>query len=103
MPVYDVECPKCGTYERIKEVDRRNDPCDVCGSPIDTLISTSTTSKGFEPYFDWGLGHEITGQGDRNMHMRNLKADVRPRPSPGDRSYRLDRIREAQKSAARRA
>ena len=97
MPTYDVECPTCGTYERFKMIEDRHAPCDTCGGPIGILITSSTSSKGFEPYFDVGLGHYITGVGDRRKHMRSEHLDYRDHPAKGDQSARLDRVNEAKR------
>jgi len=49
-------------------------------------------SKGFEPYFDIGLGREVTGWGDIRQTMRREHLDFRDHPRPGDASARLDRV-----------
>ncbi len=97
MPRYDVECPNCGTHERVRSVADRRQPCDTCGSPVELLFSASTSSKGFEPYFDYGLGHTITGVGHRKQLMRGEHLDYRDHPSKGDQSARLDRVHAAKR------
>lgn len=94
MPRYDVDCPKCGIHERFKIMDARHDPCDTCGGPIELLFTSSTPSKGFEAYFDMGLGVEVTGIGDRKVVMRREKLDYRDHPSPGEMSARRDKANE---------
>lgn len=94
MPRYDVECPKCGVYERISTMDGRRQPCIRCGSTVEVLITSSTKSKGFEPYFDTGLGAEVTGIGDRHVHMRQNHLDYRDHPSKGEISARADKARD---------
>lgn len=95
MPNYDVECPNCGPSERINvPIDERDAPCETCGSPVQVLITVGTKSKGFEPYFNDGLGVYVTGQGDINKAMREASADYRPLPTKGDLSARRDRIEE---------
>lgn len=100
MPNYDVECPNCGTYERFKRMDDRLNPCDDCGAPVDILITSSTSSKGFESYWDDGLGAEVTGIGHRHQLMRQEGAEYRDHPSPGEASARRDR-KEQNKRLAR--
>lgn len=52
-------------------------------------------SKGFEPYFDIGLGRYVTGWGDIRKGMREEKLDFRDHPTPGDRSARRDKMEAA--------
>lgn len=97
MPNYDVECPTCGTYERFKKIADRRDPCDKCGSLVDVLITASHKTTGFEPYFDYGLGIEVTGQGDINKMKREHNLYDKDPPSKGEVSARRDRINEKRK------
>ena len=91
MPRYDVECPTCGTYERVESIESRRHPCRTCGSEVELLFTSSTPSKGFEPYFDIGLGAYVTGIGDRKKIMRQESLDYRDHISKGDQSARLDK------------
>lgn len=50
--------------------------------------------KGFEPYFDNGLGQYVTGWGDVRKGMRENVLDFRDHPSPGDTSARRDKLNE---------
>jgi len=94
MPTYDVTCPNCGLYERVKPMADRRDPCDHCGEEVDLLVTSSTPSKGYEPHFDVGLGHYVTGIGHRRQLMRQEHLDYRDHPSKGDQSARLDRAHQ---------
>lgn len=64
-----IGCTRCGTYDH-------HEPCASCGVPIHIGSDyrcpheQAGPSKGFEPYFDIGLGATITGVGDRNSHLR---------------------------------
>lgn len=60
-------------------------------------------AKGFEPYFDHGLGEHVTGWGDIHKAMRENNLDFRDHPSPGDSSVRMDKIREQQKRERERS
>lgn len=102
MPRYDIECPNCGVYERATTITSRADPCDKCGSPVDVLITSSTPSKGFEAYYDDGLGEVITGLGHRRQVMRGCNFDYRDHPSPGEQSARRDRLNDRRKAEAAR-
>jgi putative FmdB family regulatory protein len=102
MPCYEVRCQSCGTqYERIRTIAERNDPCDTCGGEIEQVFRSSFQSKGFEPYFDHGLGVYVGGQGDINQAMRRAKADHRDPMRPGDQSARKDRIAEMKRGGRR--
>lgn len=80
------------------------DTCRICGLPIAVgdfpCITTARPhgkalpSKGFEPYFDVGLGEPVTGWGDVRQHMRRKHLDFRDHPSPGEQSARRDRAHE---------
>lgn len=100
MPYYDVECPSCGTYERFALIGLRHAPCEKCGCVVEVLITSSGPSKGFEPYFNDGLGIYVTGKGDINKAMRENNADYRPRPTKGDIAERRDRIEQRKVIAA---
>jgi len=40
MPIYEYMCPKCGKYETIVDIDKRDDQlCPVCGEPVKRLLS----------------------------------------------------------------
>lgn len=34
MPTYALKCEKCGVFERMSTIARREDPCDTCGGPV---------------------------------------------------------------------
>ena len=64
-----MSCGRCGT-------DEEHGPCPDCG--VTQHIGDDyrcphgpvTTHKGFEPYFDVGLGRQVTGYGDINKECR---------------------------------
>lgn len=98
MPNYDVECDNCGVFERINwPLERRAEPCDRCGGPVQTLITSATKSKGFEAYFNYGLGEHVTGTGDINKAKRENNLRDKEPPSKGEMSARNDRINERMK------
>lgn len=49
--------------------------------------------KGFEPYFDIGLGREVTGWGDVRQAMREEKLDFRDPPSAERTERYVERAR----------
>jgi putative FmdB family regulatory protein len=102
MPCYEVRCQSCDKqYERIRTIADRNDPCDQCGGEIEQVFRASFQGKGFEPYFDQGLGVWVAGQGDIKQAMRRAKADYREPMRPGDQSARKDRIAEMKRGGRR--
>lgn len=96
-----------------------SDVCEVCGLPIAVgdwpCVTTirphgkSVQTDPFKPYFDVGLGKEITSLGDRRAAMRGEiddvsgerrnKLDYREKLAPGEISARQDRIRQQQRDA----
>lgn len=58
-------------------------------------------SKGFEPYFDIGLGRYVTGWGDIRKGMREEHLDFREHPTRGELSARADKMNEARRGRSR--
>ena len=94
-------CEKCGTYER-------HEPCLSCGyiqhigddyrCPHDHVVR----SKGFEPYYDIGLGQEVTGFGDVNAACRpKWEDDHIVHLQPKDRSAQSEQDLSARREARR--
>lgn len=80
-------CPDCGTEYGVGQWYR---------CPHDSVLP----SKGFEPYFDIGLGREVTGWGDVRQSMREQKLDFRDHPTQAQKNAfqdRSKRIREARR------
>jgi hypothetical protein len=87
------------------------EPCQVCGLPLKIgdwpCVSTvrphgrSVQGQVFVPYFDIGLGVEITSLAERKRWMRNLHMDYRDKPTKGELSARADRAHERRKEEAR--
>jgi hypothetical protein len=73
--------------------------CDVCGKaygvgqwyrcPHDPVVARG----GFTPYFDIGLGREVTGWGDVRQAMREEKLDFRDPPSAERTERYVERAR----------
>lgn len=99
MPTYDLRCQSCGReWERFSTIAHRADPCD-CGGPVEQVFKPSMSYVPFTPYFDYGLGREITSFADRWRAMRQTGMQYRDLPSKGDLSARRDRIEEAKRHA----
>jgi putative FmdB family regulatory protein len=50
MPVYEYQCPKCGTvYEETRRIDDRNKPvsCPKCGVKAERIMSGFASKIGF--------------------------------------------------------
>lgn len=100
MPLYEVRCQDCGDqYERILPISERNNPCDRCSGTVDQVFRYSTPQKGFEPYYDEGLGVHVQTKGDINQAMRRLGAREREPLSRGEISARRDRAHERRQRA----
>lgn len=84
-----VRCGACGTEYGI-------------GDAVTCPHGKAQPHRGFEPYFDHGLGEYVTGWGDVRKAMRENHLDYRDHPSAGETSARRDRIREQQRKAAGR-
>ena len=40
MPLYEYQCPECGTFERVQKFsDSILTACPTCGSPVEKLLS----------------------------------------------------------------
>ena len=52
-------------------------------------------AKGFEPYFDVGLGREVTGWGDIRQSMREQHLDFRDHPNKERTERYFERARLA--------
>lgn len=84
--------------------------CEACGAVYGVGQSpfcrdghaAVAPAKGFEPYFDLGLGKEVTGWGDIRQEMRRKHMDFRDHPSKGAISARVDRERQRTREAAQR-
>jgi len=101
MPLYDYRCPKCGPVEQFSLVDFRNDQkCETCGSALELIPFPQPKHDytPFHPYFDEGLGVEVTGRDQRRRVMNGLHVDFRDHPSKGDESARRDKCEAMRKS-----
>ncbi len=83
-------------------MDGKTITCDNCGveygigdSPWCRDSHTRVIrGKGFEPFFDVGLGKYVTGWGDIHMHKRAEGLDFRDHPSKGEISARRDKAEQ---------
>lgn len=95
-------CEQCGTYEE-------HTPCPSCGQTQHIGDDyrcphlPAFKHKGFEPYYDWGLGQHVTGVGDINAACRpkwegDHITQIQPRDK-GEHYYReLNERREARRA-----
>ena len=75
------------------------DDCDKCGHAVEIGEFpfcphgrvASAYGKGFEPYFDYGLGEEVHGWGDIHKAMREHHLEYRDHPTKAAINDRLDR------------
>lgn len=101
MPLYEVRCSGCQQqYERILPIAERNNPCVKCGGTVDQIYRYSVPQKGFEPYYDEGLGIHVHTRGDVNQAMRRLGVHEREPMSRGDLSARRDKAEAMKRQRA---
>ncbi len=98
----DIGCQVCQTYDI-------HEPCARCGNPIHIGSTVQCPhekagpTKGFESYYDWGLGKQIDGAGDRNRELRpkwhkDHMVHIQPRDLPSTH-YKEVAERRAERAA----
>ena len=98
-------CRRCGIYAK-------HEPCDSCGRLVHIgehpycPHGKAGPSKGFEPYFDHGLGRMVTTIGDINAACRPHWEDdslihIQPRDKSAAYYRELNERREARRHAAK--
>ena len=92
-----VPCERCGHLIRIGE----SPFCRDNHAPVRGSAQYVQFEQLFSNYYDEGLDVEVTGRQQRQRVMRDLKADFRERPSPGERSARRDKAHERRKEQSR--
>jgi hypothetical protein len=76
--------------------------CPDCGAVIEIgdwpfcPHGKANPAKGFEPYFDIGLGREVTGWGDVRQSMREQHLDFRDHPNKEQTEKYFERARLSQ-------
>lgn len=113
MPTYDLRCLDCGReWERASTIAARYEPCETCAGAVEQVFKHSVQSTPFVAYFDFALGKQINGLGDRRQAMKGEydphtgkvwgQLDYRDKMSKGDLSARDDRVQEQKRIEARR-
>ncbi len=126
----DTRCPECfepdGQHKafcwQVRKLAIPNvEPCQVCGLPLSVgewpCVTTirphgrSVQTTVFSPYYDVGLGEEVTSLAQRWRLMKKQedgegntireRLEYRDKMSPGALSARLDRVNEERKAATR--
>ncbi len=65
----ELGCQQCGIYSK-------HEPCADCGQIVHIgewpacPHGRAQSARGFQPYFDYGIGQYVTGVGDINKAMR---------------------------------
>jgi len=103
MPLYDYECACCGIEleQMVPMAVRHSARCPTCSGSLNLVFRPTPRYVPFHPYFDIGLGVDVTGRDFRRRYMRDHALEHRDPPRPGDRSARFDRINEARKREGR--
>ena len=74
MPMYDVQCPRCGDeWEQLARIEQVVE-CDGCHVPVQRLISVPHTvadNLDAKSYYDDGLGVRIESRSQRKRLMRD--------------------------------
>jgi len=103
MPLYDYRCPNCDTeFERMVPMSQRHDQiCHMCHSDLEKLNKPTPHYVPWQPYFDIGLGAEVTGRDHHRRLMRDNQCVQREPPTKGDTSARRDWCNEQRKLTRR--
>ena len=100
MPLYEYECPGCGTFERVQKF---SDPiltaCPTCDKPVEKLISapaiqfkgtgwyvTDYAKKGSDGEKDTGEPKAKTGEGKDGGSSKDKPAKKESSSSPSSSS-----------------
>ena len=89
MPIYEYRCPECGeTFERLRPVHkRRMGPlCNTCKVPSVRRVE-SFRAITFEPYFDEGLGCDVTSASEKRRILREENLIEAGDPVHGGRNF----------------
>lgn len=73
MPLYTFACDLCGAkLDELRSMERRNDPrgC-LCGAEMTRRVEPFRAAT-FEPYYDEGLGCDISSSKEKRAVMRAL-------------------------------
>lgn len=97
MTPQEIQCEKCGAVYGIG----CSPFCRDGHQPVRGSAGYVEFHELFQNYYDEGLDVEVTGRDHRRRVMRDMKVDYRERPSPGDRSARIDRMMEKRKERMR--
>lgn len=67
MPLYDFECPHCGSFEVMRSIARRDEPahCPDCGTQASRLVSLPS--------------YALMDSGARQAHATNERARHEPK------------------------
>ena len=74
MPIYDYQCPDCGTIEDVwAGIEENNLNCPLCQEIMVRLISAPNVIGDMQPYVDYNMSHEGVPINSRQHHKRELK------------------------------
>lgn len=98
--LWDLSCPVCHVLEDNVACSIFAIPvCPTCGS--ERFLGDRASYHPFIPYFDIGLGEEVTSHAQRWRLMHAAHMDYRDKVTPGELSARRDRLEERKREERR--
>lgn len=71
MPVYEIQCTKCGKHEDVyRRIADYDDLPDCCGEKMQRCLSAPSVIPDIQPYKSMATGEMITS---RSQHRNHLK------------------------------
>lgn len=67
MPLYEYECPKCGTFELVRKFsDAPLESCPTCARPVEKLASAPAIQFKGTGWYITDYARKSSGEGDKD-------------------------------------
>lgn len=87
MPLYEYECPKDGTFERMQKF---SDPpltaCPVCGGPVEKLLSAPAIQFKGTGWYVTDYARKPSGEGKEKGGAKDAAKETAPTSSSEKKS-----------------